>query len=241
MDSTDAARRSADAIVNLPAGFMLDGATYKRGGELGFDGADFYVAGRAGVLGDTCGRVVAAAFVFFNPVTICEAWERTEKVMGRMEAAEAFARCGAAWAREHLADGPDYARLADLCGRVIASSSPAGVPLFAAWSEVTEPEGDKELALHRLNILRELRGGLHGASVIAAGLDPRTAGMVRTPYMAALFGWSEPHPDPEPHRETWERAEAATDLAMGRALSALAEQERHELVDLAAAAKSAAS
>ena len=34
--------------------------------------------------------------------------------------------------------------------------------------------------------------------------------MVRTPYMAGLFGWDEPHPDPEPVRAAWEQAEAAT-------------------------------
>lgn len=238
MDATDAARRSADAVVNLPAGFMVDGATYERGGELGFDGVDFYVAGRGGALGDTCGAAVAAAFVFFNPDMICQAWERTEKVMGRAEAAEAFARCCAAWADEHLTDGPDYARLAELCGRVIHSTSPAGVPLFASWARVTEPRGAKALALHRLNVLRELRGGIHGASVIAAGLDPRCALMVKTPFMAAILGWSEPHPDPEPHRDLWDRAEQATDLAMGRSLSALSERERSDLVDLANAAKS---
>lgn len=241
MDATGAARRSADAIVNLPAGFMMDGATYERGGELGFDGVDFYVAGRGGPLGDACGAVVAAAFVFFNPEMIREAWERTGKVMGRSEAAQAFAQCSATWAGEHLADGPDYARLAELCGRVIESSSPAGVPLFASWARVAEPEGGKALALHRLNVLRELRGGLHGAAVLASGMDPRTALMVKTPFMARVFGWGEPHPDPGPHREAWERAEAATDAAMGRCLGVLSDKERDELVEIAAAAKDGAS
>ena len=67
MNAEEAARANADAVAYLPAGFMLDGATYKRGGELGFDGVDFYTAGRGGALGDVDGMVVAAAFVFFNP------------------------------------------------------------------------------------------------------------------------------------------------------------------------------
>jgi hypothetical protein len=241
MDPKETAQKSAEAIVGLPAGFMMDGATYERGGELGFDGLDFYVAGRGGALGDVCSAVVAAAFVFFNPVMIGEAWDRTEKVMGRVEAANAFVDCEAAWAESHLADQVDYARLAELCGRVIGSASPAGLPLFAAWSDMDEPSGDKALALHRLNLLRELRGGLHGAAVIAAGLDPRAAVMVRTPFMAQLFGWTEPNPDPEPHRRAWEQAEAATDVAMGRALEVLSPEECSELVKLAASAKSGAS
>ncbi|HUC36188.1 MAG TPA: hypothetical protein VMR97_03600 [Acidimicrobiales bacterium] len=241
MDATQAARDSAGAIVGLPARFMMDGATYARGGELGFDGVDFYFAGRGGALGDTCGAVVAAAFVFFNPETVCEAWARTEKVMGRVDAANAFAGCSSTWAASHLADGVDYARLAELCGRVVRSASPAALPLFAAWADLPEPEDDKALALHRVNLLRELRGGLHGAAVLAAGLDPRDAVMVHTPYMAGLFGWGEPDPDAEPHRPEWDRAEALTDSEMARTLGVLASEELAELVGLLSAAEGAAS
>jgi len=241
MDAREAATKSADAIGNLPAGFMMDGATYARGNGLGFDGVDFYVAGRGGALGDVRGEVVAATFVFFNPATICEAWERAGKVMGRLEATSAFMGCGAAWAESHLADGIDYERLAELCGLVIRAASPAGVALFAAWSALDEPQAPKALALHRLNVLRELRGGLHGASVIGAGLDPRVAVMIRSPQMTALFGWEEPHPDPKPHQAAWDEAEAATDLAMSRAFGVLSSDERSELVDLAVAAKRAAA
>lgn len=240
MDPTSAARESAEAIGNLPAGFMLDGATYARGASLGFEGVDFYVAGRAGALGDVCGKVVAATFVFFNPVLVCEAWERTAKVMSRLDASREFARCLLSWADAHMPeDGADYERLAELAGRVAQSASPAGLALFSAWSELEEPSEPRQLALHRLNVLRELRGGLHGAAVVAAGLEPRAALMVRTPYMASLFGWSEPHPDPEPHRSKWEEVEAGTDHAVGQRLSVLTEDERAEFVELANAAYTA--
>ncbi len=242
MEATTAARESAEAIGMLPAGFMLDGATYERGASLGFEGADFYVAGRGGAMGDIDGKVVAAAFVFFNPVLVCEAWERTAKVMSRKDAAMEFAKCGASWAETHMGEGAtDYKRLAELAGRVARGASPAGLALFAAWSEVDEPSEPRQVALHRLNVLREMRGGLHGAAIVAAGIDPRVALMVRTPFMASLFGWSEPHPDPEPHRATWEEAEAATDRAMGVRLSVLDEGERSEFVELANAAYAARS
>ena len=76
MNAEEAAHAHADAVSYLPAGFMLDGATYKQGGELGFDGVDFYFAGRGGALGDVDGMVVAAAFVFFNPDAVVTSWDR---------------------------------------------------------------------------------------------------------------------------------------------------------------------
>ena len=48
---------------------MTDPATYAYGAELGFEGMDFYVAGRGGALGDVPADVVAAAFVFFAPTS----------------------------------------------------------------------------------------------------------------------------------------------------------------------------
>ncbi|MGH9028601.1 MAG: SCO6745 family protein [Acidimicrobiales bacterium] len=239
MDATEAANRSAEAIVGLPAGFMMDRATYERGSELGFDGVDFYVAGRGGALGDVCGAVVAATFVFFNPDTVCEAWDRSAKVMSRAEAAAAFAACSVSWADAHLGDEVEYANLAELAGEVIQNASPAGLALFAGWSEVEEPTQGKALALHRLNVLRELRGSLHGAAVISRGIEPRTAVMISAPHMAPILGWSEPHLDPEPARTKWKEAEAATDLAMGQRLSALEPGQRSKFVELCAAVLSA--
>lgn len=237
MDAAEGASKSAEAIVGLPAGFMMDAKTYERGSELGFEGLDFYVAGRGGALGDVPAAVVSAAFVFFNPETVAPMWERSAPVMGRLDAARAFAGCAASWAEEHLAEGVDYRRLAELSGSVISNASPAGLALFAGWAQVEEPQGSsKALALHRLNVLREMRGALHGAAVTASGLDPRTAVMLRSPHMASVLGWAEPHPDCEPLRPTWDAAEAATDLSMGQRLSVLENSELSEFVELAGAA-----
>jgi hypothetical protein len=232
MTPEEAARRSARGIVEIPSRFMLDGATYRRGGELGFSGVDFYIAGRGGALGDVEGSVVAAAFVFFNPGVVVTMWDATRPVMPRRAAAEAFAGCGHSWAEANLPQDVDYARMAGLLGRVIDTASPAAVPLFAAWASVPEPSAPSALALHRLNVARELRGGLHGAAVVAHGLEPLEAVMVRAPAMAPVFGWSEPLPDPEPCRAAWDRAESATNAAMARAVAVLDDAERGELVEL---------
>jgi hypothetical protein len=241
MDSEEAARASADAIVLLPAGFMLDAATYARGGELGFDGVDFYVAGRGGALGDVDGDVVAAAFVFFNPAMVTAAWERSRPVMPRPRATEAFVACLGTWAAEHLPDGVDYPRLATLAGRVAEAASPAAAPLFAAWRAVPPPVEPKAQALFRMNVLREMRGAAHGAAVVASGLEPLQAVLVKTPFMAGVFGWEEPYPEVESCHAAWERAEADTNRVVGRAFGALDADERAELVDLAVRAHTGAA
>jgi len=237
MDALTAATRSAGPISGVPATFMLDGATYEHGGALGFDGIDFYFAGRGGVLGDVPGSVVAAAMVFFNPSTVVAAWERSQAVCSRAEAAAAFAGCAQTWAQARLPDGVDYLRLAELQGQVIAAANPAGAPLFAGWTRLPEPASPKALALHRMNALRELRGALHGGAVLGEGLAPVEAVMVRTPFMSGLFGWSDPLPDPEHYKAAWDRAELATNRAMARHLSVLDDAERDELVELSRAAQ----
>ena len=240
MNGEDAARACADVVVGLPAGFMLDGATYARGGSLGFDGVDFYVAGRGGALGDVDGSVIAAAFVFFNPVTVSDAWERTRPLMSRRQAAEEFVACLTSWANEHLADDVDWGRLAELTGRVVAAASVAAAPLFAAWREMGEPDDAKGLALHRMNMVRELRGAVHGASVVAAGLEPLEAVLIRTPFMAGLFGWPEPYPEVDHRRGVWDAADAAANAVVGRAYETLDGADLEQLVELTLAAHATA-
>lgn len=237
MDALVAAKRTAGAVSDLPAGFMLDAATYERGGKAGFDGVDFYFAGRCGVLGDVDGAVVAAALVFFEPTTVVAAWERGRAVRLPKEAAAEFAACGHDWAEAHLPDGVDYGRFTKLLGAVTAAASPAGAPLFAGWAGMEEPAEPKALALHRLNLWRELRGAMHGGAVLAEGFSPLEAVSVRSPFMAALFGWGEPLPDADMYKAAWERAEEGTNRAMARHLAVLSDAERAELVALCSAAQ----
>ncbi len=241
MNAEEAARATTDAVAYLPAGFMMAGATYKRGGELGFDGVDFYSAGRGGALGDVDGDVVAATFVFFNPDTVIGAWERSRPLMARRQAAEAFAGCLDTWAQNHLPDEVDYARLAELLGRVNDAASPSAAPLFAAWKALPEPSDPKSLALQRLNVLRELRGAVHGASVLAAGLEPLEAVLIKTPFMTELFGWVEPFPEVGSRHDEWEQAELSTNRIVARAYAVLDDSELSELVDLSSRAHKGAT
>ena len=169
MTPLEAATASGDAVNGLGTNFMLDMATYVYGETLGFQGMDFYVGGRGGVLGDVGGEVVAAAFVFFEPGFITEAWERTAAVKPRLVAAAEFAGVAHRWAETNIPDDFPAQRLAELTEQVSQAASSATAPLFAAWRQLAEPGPDrpKALCIHRINGLRELRGALHGVARVA--------------------------------------------------------------------------
>lgn len=246
MDTTAAATASGDAINGLGTHFMLDMETYVYGAGLGFQGSTFYVAGRGGCLGDVPAGVVAAAFIFFEPGYIAKAWEQTAGLLSRRQAAEEFAGAGHRWAEAHIPDDVDAARLAELAGRIGDAASPSGAPLFAGWRSLPEPpsERPKAVALHRINALRELRGALHGASVLASGISPHDAVARRTPYMLTVFGWPELTREEvrsikDVVTEPWSGAQDATERVMGRAYESLSESERGEFVELVNATQAA--
>jgi hypothetical protein len=233
MTAQDAARATAQAIGDLGGAFMLDGATYARGGELGFSGVDLYVTGRGGVLGDTAADVVAAAFVFWSPEQVRGLWESGRKVMAPAAAAGEWAAIAHAYAEANLPDVDGLDRLGDLLATVADAASPASGPTFAGWRatlEVPGPERPKARVQHLLTGIRELRGSLHGGAVLSAGLSPAEAVAFRAPHMAGIFGWDpESLPDGETVKDRWKVAEAGTDAAMGRVLGVL-DDDLDELV-----------
>lgn len=232
MDALEAATRSAAAVSAIGSHFMLDGATYKRGAELGFQGLDFYITGRGGVLGDVDADVVSAAFTFFEPGAVRTLWEQGRAVLPAAEAGREFAACCATWAEANVPDDLDAARLAELAGQVVATARPACAAVFAGFRALPVPASPKAAAVHQMNALRELRLGLHGAAVVAAGLTPLQALSVRTPQMAPVFGWAE-LADVTDLQPVWDGAEARTDAAMAHAFEGLDAAGRDELVERA--------
>ena len=101
---------------------MTDAATYARGAELGFEGMDFYVAGRGGALGDVPGRRRRP------PRSVFFAADAIRASVGRSAAGDARARvpptewlaCGHVWAASTAPTDPTDARAAALLGRVVA-------------------------------------------------------------------------------------------------------------------------
>ena len=233
--SAGVAAATAKAVGGLSSGFMLDGATYKKGAELGFQGIDFYFAGRGGVLGDVCGDVVASAMMFFAPTTVRAAWENSSSVMGRTSAGSAFADCLQSWSHAHLGDDVDWARLAEIAAKVSDAATVAGAPLFAAWRG-SQPFADPKVqAVHQMNLLRELRMARHGAAVVALALDPADAVRHRTPQMLGIFGWEAGDVSSEVV-EAWNEAERLTNNSTDRDYAVLDAAEAAEFTQLADAA-----
>lgn len=235
MDSVEAADASGDAISTITSLFMMDMDTYAHGGELGFDGVDFYISGRGGVLGDAPASVVVAAFGFWTPQVIVKGWEQSAGVMPRRQAAEEFAGVSHRWAEAHVPDGFDAARLAELAGRISDGATVAAAPLYAGWLELDEPGDDRPaaLAIHRMNALRELRGAMHASAVLCQGIHPHAAVSLASAHFLGLYGWGDPHPGAEAARPRWKDAMAATEVAMAPAYEALSGEERAEFVSLA--------
>ncbi|HVE94283.1 MAG TPA: hypothetical protein VNB24_05135 [Acidimicrobiales bacterium] len=235
MTPEETATAVAPATSALTSRFMLDGATYARGGKLGFEGMAFYAAGRGGVLGDVHSDVVSAAFVFFNPDTVRAAWDSSATVAPRHEAAAAFAECCHEWGRSHLPDDLDAERLAALGGKVSAAASPAGAPVFAGWRALPVPSDAKAAAVHHMNSLRELRMAKHAVAVLATGIHAGDAVRMHTPHMAALFGWTEPLADDAPVVD-WDAIEARTNELCAPDFAVLDAEERAEFAALVTAA-----
>lgn len=230
------ATATAEAVSKLAAAFMVDADTFRRGADLGFEGFDFYTAGRGGALGAVHPDVIAAAFVFFTPETIAASWGRAVQVMDPEEACDRFIEVGHSWAEDHLPADVDLVRLAELLGVMVAGAPVAGAPLFAAWRARPEPSADRPqaLVLQRMQDLRELRGALHGAAVLTHGVTPHEAVTIRSPNMLALFGYDGPARTAEASglQSRWAEAEAATDRAMAPAYALLDTDEQAELRDL---------
>ena len=229
------AEGSAGAVSGLTAAFMLDGKTYRAGSERGFEGLDFYVGGRCGVLGDVDADVVTSAMVFWNPETVRAQWEAAGRVMSRQEASELFVDCMARWADANLDDSIDWARLSELAAKIVHHASVAAAPLFAGWRALPVPADPVFAALHHMNCLRELRMARHGSAVVAVGLDPADAVRHNSPYMTKMFGWDEAEVTPEV-AGLWSEAEALTNRATERDYAVLSDEEAAELVALGQAA-----
>ena len=231
MDAHSAATATAGAVSAVGSHFMLDGGTYKRGAELGFQGLDFYARGRGGVLGEVDADVVAAAFAFFEPGQVRTQWEQGSQAMAAADAAAAWAGCCAAWGEAQVPDDVDCAALAPLLDAVVTAARPACAAIFSGWRALPVPTGPKAHVVHQMNALRELRHGLHAAAVVAAGLTPHEALSHRTPQMAPIFGWTE-LADTTGVSDRWEAAEANTDMAFAHAFLGLDDGQRDQLVDL---------
>jgi len=224
-----AAERTAAGTLAIAAHPM--GAAIAAAGELGLAGYEFYVLGRGGSMGDVKADVIASALSFFEPGWVRGHYDAGAAKISPPEAALAWNARIDEWAETGLSADLPLRRLCDVLGRVLSAAPLAGAPIFAGWRTMPEPASLPALTMHRLYGLRELRGGLHAGAVRAAGLTPLQALLIRTPPLAAPWGWPEPHPDVSGLTSAWLCAEEATNRAVAGLLGCLREQEAGQLAD----------
>jgi hypothetical protein len=244
MTPAEAAAAIGRPIGSIGSRFMFDPTTYSDAAEFGYNGLDFYFAGRAGVLGDVAADVASAALGFFDVDTVRTLWDQGCAVAGASVAAERFGAACAKWGRDHFGGGVDYDELNRLAALVIAAAPAAGFPLFAGWRSVPLAADAKGAACQQLNTLRELRGGAHLVAVLAAGVTPFEAVLAKGGVAnAQLFGYPEPYPDvAEVTARTTDAlavAETTTDHLVAPALAVLDEPDRDRFVDLVGATRRA--
>ncbi len=235
MDPLEAASSICRPIGSIGSRFMFDPATYAGAADHGYSGLDFYFAGRCGVLGDVDADIVNAALGFFEPANVRALWEQGIAVAGAQRASELFAASCAEWGRQHFGDQAggedvDYEELAELAGRVIDAAPGSALPIFVGWRNLPVPDDAKGAAAHRLNTLRELRGGVHLIAVVAAGIDPAhavlsTGGPANEPFPVMIY--EAPLLDRDGGHAGW--MSAVLDVSAERRMEELSRQQQERL------------
>ncbi|MFG1943576.1 hypothetical protein [Nonomuraea sp. NPDC048826] len=230
-------------IGQYGGGFMISREAKAACEEYAMGPREFYFRGRCGVLGECEADVVAAVAVFFPVEHVRESWEGGRK-MPVEQAVELYAGACQEWGRRKLGGYDGCARIAELLEKVAEAASPIGAPLFAGWRTVPLAGDPPARAAQLLHVLRELRGGLHANTVLAAGMDPLDATLTaahdgtplgdRSGQMVAQFlQWPEPYPTPGPELIARRAAvENATDDLMAQVFSVLNSDESDELIGL---------
>lgn len=218
----DAARTSGTAIEQAGAAFMLHPETFAESAAAGYTNPFAgYAVGRGGVLGDATGGTVAAIFAVFEPSFIQAMWDEGCKVRGALAGAAIYWEQAAGFGRRHLGDAPGIDIVAELGAKVLATTSGAGLPLFAGWQSMPLADDTAARAAQVIFVLRELRGSVHFNALSLSGVTPVEAHVLnKGASYAQTFGWSEPFPDGADKRELLAEAEQSTNRRMAEILAA---------------------
>ncbi|BAV39518.1 SCO6745 family protein [Mycobacterium ulcerans] len=221
-DMFDAARAAGSPIEQAVAVFMLHPDTFAESIEAGYEHPFAgYVAGRAGVLGETTGVTVHSVFAVFEPNFIHGMWETGIAVRGAIGAAELYWDQVAGFARKYLAAATGLDRIAALGEKIIAATPDAGLPLYAGWRTMALADDAAARALQVMFVLRELRAGVHFNALTISGITPVEAHMLNKGHeYTTMFGWPEPFADGTDKKDRYAAVEEATNRRMAEIFGA---------------------
>ena len=170
----DQSVRQVGAAVGEAIGvFMLHPETFGGSVAAGYENPFAgYVAGRGGVLGEATGSTVAAVFTVFEPNFVSACWEEGVAVRGAAGAAKVYWDQVADFGRKYLTGAEGHARIAQLGEKIIATTSPLGLPMYAGYRNMPLAGDDAARALQVMFVLRELRGDVHFKALSLSDITP---------------------------------------------------------------------
>jgi hypothetical protein len=230
-------------------GWLHTPRTDERAKELGLrDGDQFWIVGRAGVLGDGDASVAAGGLAFLGPDRVHAAWDSLPAGLTHRRVGEEYAGLCCEWGDRELPRFGDatLTRLHELGRRVCDAADPSIGLVFAGWRAVAQPATPAARAALTMHVVRELRAAAHIVAVHACGLTPVQA-ILASPAVpprtgapwAEHLGWTGPFPDPEQFRARRAEAEDLTNRILASSFDALGPAGLAEFAELTTSIRNA--
>lgn len=246
---TGPARALRDAAEPLATVGFWARPAYDALAALGLDFLTGYVWARAAPMGEPTAPVVVAAFGVFEPGLVTNVYNQARSIAGREDVLRA--REAGVVASLHELLGHVHTREVDTAvarlrrATDIVVAELAGRPLTAGLASLAWPEDPLGQLWHALNLLREVRGDVHQAANVAAGLTGVQMNLVTEKWIgwehgayAGTRGWSSEvmaAADQDLEARGWvadggltplgleerDRIETQTDAAMDRVLASV--------------------
>jgi len=179
------ARALRDAIEPIATICFWAEPAFDRYADLGLDFLEGYVWGRACVLGEPAGTVVASAFGVFEP-SVVEGLYDAGRSKCSPAAMRATKEAGAVEALRQVLDDPDgLADAVAVLRRGVAAADSSGRPMHAGLMSMNWPTSALGQLWHACTILREHRGDGHVDAYVAAGLTGLEANLLTE----LIVGW----------------------------------------------------
>jgi hypothetical protein len=234
----DTAAAVKDAVATLGGAYMMGDEVRAAGKRLGTGGWGTYFIGRCGVLGDVDAAVVESVVGFFPEERVRAGWERGRSKLTPAEGAAAYAEVCAEWGRARLSELEHLDELVELLDVVVDCLPCEGAPLAAGWRAMPRVDDAAGRVPQLVHIIREHRGAMHLAAVLATGLTPAQAVVLTGGEgNASFFGYEEPYVDVSRVEKLREPAEQLTNRMAGVAWHALDSGRAARAVRLLTAAR----
>lgn len=174
VDSASPARKLRDAFEPLSMHAVWSPLVHQRMAERGLDFFGTYVAGRACVLGEPNGRVVASAFAAFEPSMIAGIWDQARQAVPVEGVRRVTIDSTAESLRSVLAEADEEAisSVGERLAAVVDGLDATGRPLFSGVQSLDWPSDPYGRLWQATLALREHRGDAHVAAYIGDGFDP---------------------------------------------------------------------